>query len=173
MNQLVTITRFADDKYEGFIDYCIGTSDYFMLVFVKYQMQPFTAIMEEIYRELLPYRVKTRTNPCWPGTEQYSKNTAYDVSFYRCDPRIRATLMKVKNLFSWSRPNLPQDLSFFRGNVCWQYTVGHEHLAFIKEPTAQDIEMLHQIELDYDSEVRFGGKGVDTFIEELPNISNQ
>lgn len=172
MNQILTITHFSDDKYEPFINYCIETSDYFMLVYVKYQMQPYTTVMNEIYQKLLPYIVKTRTNPCWPGTKySYSLNTVYEVIFYRCSIETKEILLRVKNLFDWTRPNLPQDLSFFRGNACWQYTVGHEKLAFIKDPTEQDIDFLHRIELDYYCEVRSGGRGEETFIEELPEIN--
>lgn len=132
-----------DQVYFEFLDYAFSKTDYFMLVYVNYYGKGYKKNQKEIKNKLEPYRVKTRTNPSWPGTpETYSLNTTYKVIFYKNHPDALEILKSVSCIDAWSRPSNPEDLAFFKGNQCWFYSVGHEALAAIIHATKEDIEFV-------------------------------
>lgn len=99
--------------------------------------------MKGFREELEAFKVKSRTNPCWPGTPgTYSVNTTYKVVFYRTDQRAKTILKKVTSLNDWKCPSYPQDLAFFKKNQCWFYSVGHENIAAIVRPTSKDLDFV-------------------------------
>ena len=137
-----------DELYGKLIDYCLRNTSSFMLVYAKYQMKPYSSEMEEIRRELTKFEIKRRINPSWPGTPAtYSSNTEYQIVFYACEQEARNSLLKTNSLFSWTRPEMPQDLAFFRGNKCWLYTVAHEGFFCVIDPTQADVEFLKSVGL--------------------------
>lgn len=119
-----------------------------MLVYVNYYGKGYSAIMKSFRKELEAYKVKTRTNPYWPGTPgTYSVNTSYKVVFYRTDQKAKTILKKVTSLNAWMCPSYPQDLAFFKKNQCWFYSVGHENIAAIIRPTNNDLDFLESHQL--------------------------
>lgn len=154
------IDRCSGDVYSRFIDYAFEESDFFMLVYVNYYGKGYTKVMKKFRDELQPFVVKSRSNPSWPGTlETYCPNTTYKVIFYRKDEKAKEILKTVDRLSTWSCPSYPQDLAFFKGNNCWSYSIGHEVMGGLIDPTEKDILFLEEnglasrsnIEIDTDN----------------------
>lgn len=138
----------SGDRYFHFLDYAFACADFFMLVYVNYYGKGYSAIMKNFKKELEPFKVRSRTNPCWPGTPgTYSVNTTYKIVFYRTDEKAKVILKKVTSISDWKNPYYPQDLAFFKRNKCWFYSVAHENIAAIIRPTEKDLEFLeaHQL----------------------------
>ena len=131
--------------YYNFLDYAFEETDFFMLVYVNYYGKGYSKIMREFKKALKPYKIKSRTNPSWPGTlATYCWNTTYKIIFYKNDVKARDILKKVDRLSAWSCPSYPQDLAFFKGNQCWSFSVGHEKIAGIIDPTDKDLDFLEE-----------------------------
>ena len=56
------------EAYYNLIDYAFSQADYFMLVFVNYYGKGYAAPMKYFKAKLQPFKVKSRSNPSWPGT---------------------------------------------------------------------------------------------------------
>lgn len=128
-----------NEAYHAFIDYAFAESDYFMLVYVNYNQKGYSKFSKEVKSLLNPFKVKCRTNPYWPGTMgTFALNTKYKIIFYKNDERAKAILKLVDCISDWSRPFNPEDLAFFKKNSCWFYSVGHEKISAIINPTEKD-----------------------------------
>ncbi len=129
--------------YYDFIDYAFENADYFMLVYVNYYGKGYSKKQKYFLDALKKYKIKSRTNPSWPGTLiTVCANTTYKIVFYRTDSEARKILMKANALSDWSRPGMPEDLAFFKRNKCWFYSVGHEKIAAIIHANQSDIDFL-------------------------------
>lgn len=133
----------SGQAYYDFIDYAFSICDYFMLVYVNYCGKGFPKTMKAFRKALSPYRVKSRSNPSWPGTLMtYCANTIYRVIFYRAEEAAKEVLKRVSSISDWCRPAYPQDLAFFKGNICWFASTAHEHDAMVLHATPEDIAFL-------------------------------
>ena len=129
--------------YSDFIDYAFEECNYFMLVYVNYYGKGYSKIMKDFKNALKPYKVKSRTNPSWPGVlGTICPDTTYKIIFYRNDLKAKELLKQVSKLSDWTRPHYPQDLAFFKGNKCWSFSVGHEKIAGIVDATDKDMNFL-------------------------------
>ena len=138
-----------DKAYQNFIDYAFENTDYFMLVYVNYYGKGYTKTMRYYRDALKSYKVKSRSNPSWPGTPgTYTAKTTYKVVFYKTDPTAKEILNEVYGISSWTCPSYPQDLAFFKGNICWFYSVGHEKMAAILHASKKDLDFLEANGLD-------------------------
>lgn len=138
-----TVDYCCGKSYYEFIDYAFNESDYFMLVYINYNQNGYTKFMKETKELLQPFKIKTRKNPSWPGTlKTYAPNSDYEIVFYRNDKKAKKILKRVSCVSEWSRPFNPEDLAFFKKNACWFYSVGHERIAAIIEPTDKDKKFL-------------------------------
>ena len=132
-----------NETYQNFIDYAFENTDYFMLVYVNYYGKGYTKTMRYYRDALKSYKVKSRSNPSWPGTPgTYSAKTTYKIVFYKTDPNAKKVLKEVEGISTWSSPSYPQDLAFFKGNICWFYSVGHEKMAAIIHASKKDLDFL-------------------------------
>ena len=133
----------CDEVYRNFIDSAFSKTDYVMLVYVNYYGKGYSKQMK-MYRDLLkPFKVKSRSDPHWPGTPgTYSQNTTYKIVFYKNCRKTKDVLKTVSSLSSWTRPLYPQDLAFFIGNQCWFYSVGHEKIGAIIRADEDDIQFV-------------------------------
>lgn len=134
--------------YYDFLDYAFAESDYFMLAYVNYYGKGYSHMMKYFKKALEPYKVKSRSNPSWPGTSwTYSRNTTYNIVFYKNEPEAKVILRQVSKMSDWTRPSYPQDLAFFKGNQCWFYSVGHEKIAAIIRATEKDLDFVESKKL--------------------------
>ena len=146
--------------YFDFLDYAFAHTDYFMLVYVNYYGKGYSPTMKDYSKKLEKFKIKTRTNPCWPGTlGTYSRNTTYKVVFYRTAFEAKTILKTVSALNTWSSPSYPQDLAFFKGNQCWFYSVGHENIAAIIRATNDDLDFVESRRIAH----RTNAKPVDKY----------
>ena len=128
--------------YFDFLDYAFSKSDYFMLVYINYYNNGYTKEQKYFRDSLKKYKVKSRTNPSWPGTlGMKCQNTTYKIVFYRTDVEAKNILKQITSLSDWCGTN-PEDLAFFKGNQCWFYSVGHEKIAAIIQADEADIEFV-------------------------------
>lgn len=129
--------------YYDFLDYAFSKTDYFMLVYVNYCGKGYSNKMRQFRRILEPFRVKSRSNPSWPGTlGTFSPQTTYKIIFYQTSDKAKESLKQVSCLSDWSSPNYPQDLAFFKGNQCWFYSVGHERIGAIIHADETDLDFI-------------------------------
>lgn len=74
-------------------------------------------------------------------------NTTYKIVFYKTDPEAKEILKQVDRLSAWSRPDYPEDLTFFKGNQCWFYSVGHESIGVIIHASKTDLDFVDSLKL--------------------------
>ena len=133
----------SNQVYLSFLDYAFEKCDYFMLVFVNYYGKGYSKQQKYFKTKLERFKIKSRTNPSWPGMPfTYSLNSTYKIVFYKTHPEAKKILSEVRCLSEWCRPNNPEDLSFFKGNECWFYSVGHEKIAAIVNADQDDVVFL-------------------------------
>ena len=138
------------EKYHALLDYAFSKTDYFMLVYVNYFGNGYKAKQKYFKNALKKFQIKTRSNPSWPGTlHTYTldpvRKTTYKVIFYRNTEEAKEILKEASSLDTWSCPEHPEDLAFFRGNQCWFYSVGHEGIAAIIHADEEDLAFLEKI----------------------------
>ncbi len=130
--------------YYDFLDYAFKKTDYFMLVYINYYSEGYTKRQKYIKNALKKFKVKSRTNPSWPGTlKVVCPNTTYKIVFYKNCEEAKSILKEVDCLSAWSGGN-PEDLAFFKGNQCWFYSVGHEKIAAIIHADENDLVFLEE-----------------------------
>ena len=59
--------RCSGPAYQLFLDYAFTQADFFMLAFVNYYGKGLPARARQARAQLAPFRVRSRTNPSWPG----------------------------------------------------------------------------------------------------------
>ena len=137
--------RCVGDVYHAFLDYAFSQANFFMLVFAIYYGKGLPARAKQIQKDLIPFRVKSRTNPSWPGVlETYCPNTTYKINFYHCCDESKIFLHEFDKLSDWSRPRNAEDLAFFKNNQCWFYSVGHEKIAAFLHATSRDMQFIKE-----------------------------
>lgn len=142
-NENSRVDKCCGQTYSDFLDYAFSETDFFMLVYVNYYGKGYTRVMKDFKKKLDPFKVKSRTNPSWPGTSStFCLNTEYKIIFYRNCEEAKRILKSVTKLSEWSSPSYPQDLAFFKGNQCWFYSVGHEKIGAIIHATDKDIDFV-------------------------------
>ena len=156
--------------YNDFIDYAFENTDYFMLVYVNYYAKGYSKKQKYFIDALKKYKVKSRTNPSWPGTlKTLRPNTTYKIVFYKTEPEAKKILNEVNALSDWSRPSMPEDLAFFKGNQCWFYSVGHEKISAIIHANESDINFLESKGLiKVENVLNHKDNYYDQYDEELP-----
>lgn len=133
--------------YYDFIDYAFSKTDYFMLVYINYYGKGYTSKQKFFRMSLEKFKVKSRSNPSWPGTLHcIAPNTTYKVVFYKTDQEAKKFLKMVDRISEWSG-GMPEDLAFFKRNQCWFYSVGHEKIAAIIHATVEDIAFVDSLKI--------------------------
>ena len=137
--------RCSGPAYHLFLDYAFTQADFFMLAFVNYYGKGLPARARQARAQLAPFRVRSRTNPSWPGTpETCCPNTTYKINVYRCCDAAKQVLQAAYRLSDWSRPKNAEDLAFFKGGQCWFYSVGHERIAAFLHATEEDLRFVRE-----------------------------
>ena len=130
-------------KYYDFLDYAFSKADYFMLVYINYYGKGYSAKQKYFKEKLAKFKVKSRSNPIWPGTPSvYIENTTYKIVFYKTVEEAKEYLKEVESITDWSMPEMPEDLAFFKRNHCWFHSVGHEDIAGMVNPDEEDLNFL-------------------------------
>ena len=153
-NDSKTLNLCCNETYFDFLDYAFSKADYFMLVYVNYYGKGYTKQQKYFRNKLKNFKVKSRSNPSWPGTlNTVCPNTTYKIIFYRTNPQAKNVLKELNSINAWSRPNAPEDLAFFKKNECWFYSVGHENIAAFLHADDEDLEFVETKKLAVKSKV--------------------
>ena len=163
MDKVIHFYKNAEDEYlwcgqtyYDFIDYAFDKADYFMLVYVNYYGKGYSAQQKYFKEKLKKFKVKSRSNPSWPGTPAtFCPDTTYKIVFYKTDSAAKPILKEVDRLNKWSNPTFPEDLAFFIGNKCWFWSVGHENLAEISRADEKDTEFINSKGLNSSSIITY------------------
>ena len=132
--------KVVGDIYKEFLKYAFSKTDYFMLVYVNYYNKGYTPKQRYFRDRLQPFKVKSRSNPSWPGTPKTNcPDTSYKIVFYRTDEKAMEILSEASGWSAWSRPGMPEDLAFFSHSQCWAYSTGHEQMATVLCANEEDI----------------------------------
>ncbi len=70
----------------------------------------------------------------------------------RCCKESRKALLEMPNLFLPIENDTPEDICFFRNEKLWFATVSHEKMAFMLNPTNEDIQFLKEHKINFYSE---------------------
>jgi len=163
------MTRCKGQVYIAFLDYAFSKTDYFMLVYINYYGKGYTKFQKEIKKKLEPYKVKSRSNPSWPGTlGMQCSNTEYRIVFYKNTLEAKEILKCVNGMNEWTAKKGPQDLAFFKGNQCWFYSVGHEAMAAIIHATEEDLDFVEAHNLAFRKNAEDYDDYYDSYNEILP-----
>lgn len=71
----------------------------------------------------------------------YAEAYLNDIYVFRCTVNVKG-FIKKHNLFSWSHPDLPEDICFYKDNKCFMRTVAHENMCLIYENVFDTVELL-------------------------------
>ena len=168
------MTRCIGQVYKNFLDYAFERTDYFMMVYINWYGKGYTTFQKTVKKQLDPYKIKSRSNPSWPGTlGTWSKNTTYKVVFYRNVPEAKEILLCVNGMNEWSANYGPEDLAFFEGNQCWFYSVGHEGIAAILHANEKDLDFVESNGLSDRRLAKNYSTWYDSFNEDLERYAEK
>lgn len=71
----------------------------------------------------------------------------------RCCKESRKMLLQMPNIFLPIKNNMPEDICYFRNGKLWFATISHEKMAFILNPTNEDIQFLRENKINFHSEI--------------------
>lgn len=130
MKEIYSLQRnWTSSDYYSLVDLAKSVCRFFLLV-VRGRLLPKG---ESLLQELNPFLIERRQSKKWPGTE-LGGSEVVEVRKYRLVAESAETLKKAtSNLWDWSTPNYPEDLSFLlQDGTPWFITTGHEKDAYFK-----------------------------------------
>lgn len=127
-----------------------------------------------------PYLLYVRRNEVWPSlglTTAYVVNSDIEVHLYRVVPEMEPLLLEPGSLDAWIYGSYPDDLSFFKGNVCWFESTTHEYHSFLYADSPEDVKFWEELGIKFidgfeeawDIKRRWVEKGPDGEIWDPPN----
>ena len=120
----------SKDDYAKFIEYMLKNSDFFSVIYFRYnEQEPLKRSVKQIRDELRKYKIYSKNTKEWPGTVTRDEKHIYRIAYYRSDMKCLETLVRVGGLFNWDYPNAPMDLCFYRDNYCCLKNTAHEYSA--------------------------------------------
>lgn len=95
-------------------------------------------------------------------------NNQFHIYFYKFTNEIKAFLLSNPNLFKWLNPEYPEDISFFKNNCCWLYSIAHEEICDIYVENEKEFKELKKIGIEfYEKEYRKASENELYFENEL------
>lgn len=127
-----------DDVYQDVIDKAFKYCDEFILVVRKDLFLSSQAKL--VLRSLSNSLIEIREQFEWPGTILGGGEPAI-VCYFKTDNHAKKILKEVSNsLHSWVQPDLPEDLSFMKGNKLWLVNTSHESSSYFVTEEKEDLE---------------------------------
>lgn len=130
-------------KEKIILDYALKFSDAFSIV-TKIQ-KPYSKIPPnfenpEVAKKLEPFAIKyifDRNE--WP-IKYLTRSKHQIMVLYSACKESRQITNELPNVFLPLENNLPEDICFYRNEKAWLITISHEKIAYMDNPTANDIE---------------------------------
>ena len=106
---------------------------------------------EPFVKKLEPFLRYTRHDPIWPNCETIMTpdERSIDICMYRACKEVIPYLLEPGTIFSWIYPYFPDDLSFFKDDICWFHTVSHEELAFLHTDSEKEVGFWESIGIEF------------------------
>ena len=135
-----------EEKSIQILEYCLKYSDTFSVIsnFKKpySQIPPISMHDETIHTWescLINYELGVKE---WPGTITRDN---HKVMYMYSSRKFRTTVYYLPNFFSAFENNLPEDICFYRDGKPWLFTVSHEKMAGLWDPTPKDIAFFDKV----------------------------
>jgi hypothetical protein len=81
----------------------------------------------------------------WPGTKTRDiKNALWQ---YKLNSKSRVKLNRFSNMIYEFSNDMPEDITFYRGDNPWYITISHEKTAWLESPTEGDVAFFRGIGL--------------------------
>jgi hypothetical protein len=113
-------------SYDALLQHALTYCDSFIVV-IRHMIDV-NGSAQAVLKRLEPFLIRREERNEWPGT-RLLEDTA-EVSTFRFSPATTSVLTQVaEGLFSWTQPELPEDLCLFRKDgERWLVTVAHEKM---------------------------------------------
>lgn len=129
--------------YQQLISLAFSICDEFILV--KRDQIELSGKGEEFLKEIKPYIKEIKKQDNWPGTQLFGHNA--DVYYLDCKNELQEILLtRADRLYAWMRPELLEDLCFYKNGEEWLITTAHEEMGSINTKESQDILKLREVE---------------------------
>ena len=146
------------DQFKKFVEYLYSRCDKFLMAIPNFERTRYQQDeMNEKYKKYLnnikpicdsiePYIIYKYYTKHYMHTKSSIIRDARLVKFYE---GFKDILLKSGGFHKWLYPKYPEDLCFFKGQKCWFFTIVHEDMFYIVEPTDEDIDMIEKIGIEY------------------------
>lgn len=130
------------------LEYALKTSDVFSVISII--QKPYSRIPPnfknlEFAEKLEPFVLKYLYNYYdWP-IKHLSRINHSIMVLYKINSASRKIIIDLPNVFLPLENNLPQDICFFREGRPWLITISHEKIAYIDNPSINDLKFLESI----------------------------
>ena len=130
---LAILQEMKGDTYARFITEACKRCDKFSLIRTNYT-QSYYKRATLASKPIRPYRIKSKAVNSWPdggpGDDWVRENPDYPyksiMDVYKVCDETRDFLISKERMYKWCPPDLPEDLSFYRGEDCWFACIAHE-----------------------------------------------
>ena len=96
----------------------------------------FGANAKLVLAKLKPFLIRQEDAKEWAGTKLL-RGSAAIFSFHLTAPVIEVLQESANGVYSWTQPQLPEDLSFWTKNSTWFYSTTHEKECFFTLASSQ------------------------------------
>ncbi len=133
------------EQYHMLIDFISTNCDQFFLV--ERDDMDVEENARLLKKELQPNLLAIKNQSAWIGTKLLNGQTA-KVHYYYLTENTKQILKKyASSLYSWTQPELLEDLTFLKNNNPWFVTVGHEKFAYFEENSPEIEEALNELKI--------------------------
>lgn len=138
------------NAYDDFMQYALEQSDLCSVItLLKRGSKNTTRTIHDNKLQVLNPFLYTQINRIKEWSNGGTRNNYTVMKIYEC-PDSYADWKKCVGIFLLPEiDNLPEDISFYKGNTIWIATVSHEKLAFLYNPSESDLEFLKKRGIKY------------------------
>lgn len=149
------------DTYKKLIEYSFEKCNVVMFVFKKWgldelKINKLNDTMNNLELNFRKTLITKINRPFWVFTEcfncKYSEdefNSLFEIHFYKISETLKKYLLSNCDLYKWLNPAYPEDIAFFKDNVCWLSSVTHEKLCDICVENEKEYDYLKSIGIEF------------------------
>ena len=124
---------------------------------IKYDLRIYQDNYMPFIPHFAPYLIKQRISGGnnrketlgWPATEKIIAQEHYSVNCYLAKVETKSLLLEPESYLGWRYPKYPEDLSFFRNNLCWSVVTSHEKLIQIFPKDREEYQILKNMGINF------------------------
>ena len=158
----------SGENYKKFIQYMCNDCKFLCFTITTYdyiynnygnkeEYKEYIKNMDRILKKLNPYILKTIRTPLnflildinYEREEWENEKYLYDIYLLKMTKEVRDILLEeTKNLFSWKKPFLPEDLMFIKDNFIKASIISYENHAYIYCESKEEFEEIKEIGIE-------------------------